>query len=48
VAPQTSQVRDGELVVNYADRRPGEPMTTQPSIGVSKYLKVADGKLVER
>jgi heat shock protein HslJ len=24
-----------------------EPFTTQPSIGVSKYLKVQDGKLIE-
>ncbi len=28
------------VVVNYADRRVGEPMTTQPSIGKSVYLKL--------
>jgi hypothetical protein len=28
------------IVVNYADRRPGEPMTAQPSVGKSVYLKL--------
>lgn len=28
------------IVVNYADRSPGEPMTTQPSLGKSVYLKL--------
>ncbi len=45
IAPQTTELRDGSLVVNYADRKPGEPMTTSPSLGVSKYLKVENGKL---
>ncbi|MFA5996447.1 MAG: Gmad2 immunoglobulin-like domain-containing protein [Candidatus Paceibacterota bacterium] len=40
IAPQTTEIREGQLIVNYADRRSDEPMTTQPSIGVSKYLKV--------
>ncbi len=47
IAPQTTEIRDGEIVVNYADRKPNEPMTTQPSVGVTKYLKVSNGKLVE-
>lgn len=28
------------VVVNYADRTPGEPMTAQPSVGKSVYLKL--------
>lgn len=48
VAPQTTEIRDGNLIVNYAERKQGEPMTTRPSVGVSKYLKVVDGKLMER
>jgi hypothetical protein len=32
--------------VNYAERKPGDPMTTAPSVGASKYLQVVDGKLV--
>jgi hypothetical protein len=45
IAPQSTEIRDGGLIVNYAERRPGDAMTTPPSVGVSKYLKVADGKL---
>jgi hypothetical protein len=33
------------VVVNYADRRPGEPMTAQPSVGKSVSLKL-DAKTV--
>ncbi len=45
VAPQTTEVsqKSGHkdvIVVNYADRAPGEPMTTQPSVGKSAYLKL--------
>ncbi len=47
IAPQTTEIRDGEVIVNYADRNPGEPMTAQPSLGVSKYLLVENGSLVE-
>jgi hypothetical protein len=47
VAPQTTEIRGSVLIVNYADRRPGEPFTTQPSVGVSKYLRVVGGRLVE-
>ncbi len=47
IAPQTTEIHDGLLVVNYAERAPGEPMTAQPSQGVSKYLRVESGQLVE-
>jgi hypothetical protein len=48
IAPQTTEITGQELVVNYADRNPGEPMTTQPSLGVSKYFKVTpDNQLLE-
>jgi hypothetical protein len=39
IAPQTTEFRDGLVVVDYADRAPGEPFTTPPSIGKSLYLK---------
>lgn len=45
VAPQTTQVANGELTVTYADRKPGEPMTASPSVGVSKHLKVVAARL---
>lgn len=46
IAPQTTEFRDGEIIVNYADRAPGEPMVTPPSVGMSKYLKISNGTLV--
>ncbi|MDR3571687.1 MAG: hypothetical protein P4L81_05860 [Candidatus Pacebacteria bacterium] len=47
IAPQTTEIRDGEVIVNYADRNPGEPMTAKPSLGVSKYLLIKNSMLVE-
>lgn len=48
VAPQPTEIRqDGEIISNYAERAPGEPMTARASVGVSKYLRVVDGVLVE-
>lgn len=47
VAPQTTQIQSGRLIVNYAERKPGEPMTARPSMGVSKYLKIVNDRLVE-
>ena len=39
IAPQTTEFRDGIVIVNYAERAPGEPMTADPSVGKSLYLK---------
>lgn len=47
ISPQTTEFRDGKIVVNYADRKDGEPMATEPSVGVSRYFEVQDEKLVE-
>ncbi len=46
IAPQTTQIREGQLTVNYADRKQGEPMVTKPSVGISKYFIVQSGILV--
>lgn len=45
IAPQTTAVsgnpeHEGVVVVNYADRALGEPMTAEPSVGTSVYLKL--------
>lgn len=48
IAPQTLEIRNGQIIANYVVRKPTEPMTAQPSIGVSKYLNVVNGTLVER
>ena len=34
IAPQTTEFRNGEMAVNYAERKPNEPMTAPPSVGV--------------
>ena len=48
IAPQSTNYIDGKIIVNYADRKAGEPMTTAPSVGVSKYFTVsANGSLME-
>ena len=36
IAPQNIEIQNGQIVANYADRNPGEPMTTAQSLGVSK------------
>lgn len=45
IAPQTTSLDENNdrinvVVVNYADRNPGEPMTTKPSLGKSVWLKL--------
>lgn len=45
IAPQNINVSPNPrhrnvIVVNYADRASGEPMTTKPSVGKSVYLKI--------
>ena len=47
VAPQNVAVSNGMIIANYAERKPGEPFTTPPSVGVSKYIRVENGKLTE-
>ena len=48
IAPQTTEIQNGQVIVNYADRQPGEPMTAQPSVGVTKVLKVSGTELVDQ
>ena len=47
IAPQTTEINNGIITVNYADRGPADPFTVQPSIGVSRYFKISSGSLVE-
>lgn len=48
IAPQNIRVINGVAEVNYADRKKGEPMSAEPSVGVTKYLVLKDGKLQEK
>ena len=47
IAPQSTEIKNGIITVNYADRLPDEPFTANPSVGVSRYFKVENEKLVE-
>jgi hypothetical protein len=47
IAPQNIAIESGQIIANYADRKPGEPMTTPPSVGVSLYLSV-NGTTLQR
>jgi hypothetical protein len=47
IAPQTTELKEGKIVVNYADRKIDEPMTTSPSVGVSRYFQVKNNQLIE-
>jgi hypothetical protein len=47
IAPQAMELHDNVAVVNYVDRKAGEPMTAIPSIGIFKYLQVSGGELIE-
>ncbi len=47
IAPQSTEIQNDEVIVNYADRLPTDPMTAQPSVGVSRYFRITDGKLIE-
>lgn len=47
IAPQNTEFKNGEIIVNYADRKADEPMVALPSVGVSKYFKVNGNQLIE-
>ncbi len=46
IAPQSTEIRDGMLIVNYADRLADEPFSVRPSVGVSLNLKLEGQELV--
>ena len=47
ISPQTTEVQDGKIIVNYADRRMDEPMVAFTSIGISRQFLVENDALVE-
>ena len=47
IAPQNTEIKNGTIIANYVDRLPDEPMSAQPSVGVSRTFKVEGGKIVE-
>jgi len=47
IAPQTTEFKDGAIIVNFAAHKAGEAMTARPSVGVSKYFRVQNNQLIE-
>jgi hypothetical protein len=47
IAPQTTGITSGRVVVNYAEREPTDPMTSPPTVGTSKFLVVSGTTLTE-
>lgn len=47
ISPQNIQIRDGVIIADYAACGANEPMTTPPSIGISKHLALKENKLTE-
>ncbi len=50
IAPQNLMIapdNPAQFIVNYADREADEPMSAQPSVGVSRWFKLQDDTLVE-
>ena len=49
IAPQSTDINTSakELDVNFAERKAGEPMTTQPSVGATLVLKVTPEGVLE-
>jgi len=47
ISPRDMGIRDDAIVVNYADRRPGVPMSANPTVGQTAVLLLKDSRLVE-
>ena len=47
IAPQNIRIQNGALIANYADRKPDEPFSVQPSVGKSFYARVSGSQLIE-
>ena len=45
IAPQSVTFADGVVTVDYAERRPGEPMSVPPSVATSKRFVYRNGVL---
>jgi hypothetical protein len=46
IAPQSTEFQGYEILVNYADRNPGESFSVPPSLGISKYFEIICDQLV--
>lgn len=47
ISPQRIVINHGVVEVDFADRRPDEPMADPPSVGKTKFLTFRNGRLAE-
>ena len=47
ISPQTLEIRNNEIIANYATRKSDEPMTASPAQGVSLHARLKDGVLMD-
>lgn len=47
IAPQSMAIENGLVVVNYAERKPGEDFAAQPSVGVTRQFSLKESRLAE-
>jgi hypothetical protein len=47
IAPQNNEIHESELHINFAERKVGEPMIVQPSVGAVTLLKVTPNGTLE-
>lgn len=47
IIPKTTEFKNGEIVVNYLERKIEEPMSTKPTVLTSRNFKVSNGTLIE-
>ena len=46
IAPQNIEIKNGQIIVNYTDRKAGDSFADQPSVGVSRYMTVQGSALL--
>jgi hypothetical protein len=47
ITPRTMEYRNGQILVNYLDRKTGEPMSALPSVETTRYFTVSGNELKE-
>lgn len=47
ISPQNISIDKGKIIVNYADRKLGEPMTNPPSVGITRTFEIKNTALAE-
>lgn len=45
---QSIKIENGDIVVNYFDRKENDPMTTEPSVAKTRTFFIRETSLVEK